>query len=112
MPSELAAAQPADSLGIRMTPQAAFGTLMAAVMALTLTTAVWPGWTELLELFGSYTMTVIVAMLIAMMMTAVPVCLCLMWTVLGRSMAPCRERAAGRTRTAFSLAHQNAAPCS
>ncbi|MFZ4411415.1 MAG: hypothetical protein ACOYOH_29025 [Paracraurococcus sp.] len=43
MPSELAATPPADGFGLRMTPQAAFGILMAAVMALTLTTAVWPG---------------------------------------------------------------------
>ncbi len=77
MPSELAATPPADGFGLRMTPQAAFGILMAAVMALTLTTAVWPGWTDLLKLFGEHTMTVIVSMLIAMMMTAVPVCLCL-----------------------------------
>jgi hypothetical protein len=77
MPSELAATPPVDSLPLRMTPQAAFGILMATVMALTLTTAVVPGWTELISLFGGHTMTVIVAMLIAMMMTAVPVCLCL-----------------------------------
>ena len=35
-----------------------------------------------------------------------------MWTALGRSIGPCSERAAGRTRMFFSLAHQTAAPCS
>ena len=36
----------------------------------------------------------------------------LMWTALGRSIGRCSERAARRTRTFFSLEHQNAAPCS
>src|SRR3954454_7751080 len=35
-----------------------------------------------------------------------------MWTALGRSIWPYSERAARWTRTFFSLAHQNAAPCS
>jgi hypothetical protein len=36
----------------------------------------------------------------------------LMWTALGRSIWPYSEWAARRTRTFFSLARQNAAPCS
>jgi hypothetical protein len=35
-----------------------------------------------------------------------------MWTALGRSIGPCSERAARRTRTFFALANQNAALCS
>src|SRR3954452_15676338 len=35
-----------------------------------------------------------------------------MWTALGRSICPYSEWAARRTRTFFSLAHQNAALCS
>jgi len=35
-----------------------------------------------------------------------------MWTALGRSIGRCSKRAARRTRTFFSLEHQNAAPCS
>ncbi|MBK1657726.1 hypothetical protein [Paracraurococcus ruber] len=62
---------------LRVTPQAAFGLLMAVVMAVTLSTAIIPGWSRMVELFGKDTMRVILAMLIALMMTAVPVCLCL-----------------------------------
>lgn len=72
-----AAPLPSPPARMPMTPQAAFGLLMAVVMAVTLSTAILPGWTQLIDLVGRHTMTVIVSMLIAVMMTAVPVCLCL-----------------------------------
>jgi hypothetical protein len=62
---------------MRLTPQAAFGMLIAVVMGVTLSTAILPGWPRAIELLGPHTMTVMLAMVIAMMMTAVPVCLCL-----------------------------------
>lgn len=79
MPSELVAAppQPGAPPAQRLTPQAAFGLMMAVVMVLALGTAILPGWDRLVAAFGKDTMRVILAMLIAVMMAAVPVCLCL-----------------------------------